>query len=49
MRRRRRISERRLVVGVAEVGFSPAFMHSEIEIDGADVLTRDGRSEEDGP
>jgi hypothetical protein len=49
MRRRWRRSERRSVVGVAEVGFSPAFMHSEIEIDGADVLIRDGRSEEGGP
>jgi hypothetical protein len=49
MRRRRRRSERRSVVGVAEVGFSPTFMHSEIEIDGADVLIRDGRSEEVGP
>jgi hypothetical protein len=49
MRRRQRRSERRSVVGVAEVGFSPAFMYSEIEIDGADVLIRDGRSEEVGP
>jgi hypothetical protein len=49
MRRRRRRYERRSVVGVAEVGFSPAFMHSEIEIDGADVLIRDGRSKEVGP
>jgi hypothetical protein len=49
MRRRRRRSERRSVLGVAEVGLSPAFMHSEIEIDGADVLIRDGRSEEVGP
>jgi hypothetical protein len=48
-RRRRHKSERRSVVGVAEVGFSPAFMHSGIEIDGADVLIRDGRSEEGGP
>jgi hypothetical protein len=46
MRRRWHRSERRSVVGVAEVGFSPTFMHSKVETDGADVLIRDGWSEE---
>jgi hypothetical protein len=48
-RRRRRRSKRRSLVGLPEVGFSPAFMHSEIEIDDADVLIRDERPEEFGP